>query len=267
MTGLRERQSRFLAALVDGDTLSDLGAGGSRMDIYRNNYRSSLVRALESTFERTARLAGRDAFRQAAIHHIIGHPPTSWTLDHVGEGFPDTCRELFANDPDVAEVAWLEWAMARAFTARDACALTRNEFATRTAAFDDDGWANLQLRFLPGTLTGAVRFDLPRLWQSLACKSVSSEVRRAERRSHVVVWREAEAPVFQLVPFEEGRCLETMAGGARLGRICSWLGRRHDADEAARRAGWMLHHWLELGVVETIVESRGRVCRPRTHVN
>lgn len=55
------------------------------MDIYRNNYRSAPIDALENTYERTARLAGRDAFRQAAILHVIEHPPTSWTLDLLGE--------------------------------------------------------------------------------------------------------------------------------------------------------------------------------------
>ncbi|QQN74907.1 DNA-binding domain-containing protein [Croceicoccus sp. YJ47] len=254
---LRERQSRFLLELTEQAATSEPGdrQRDMRMDIYRNNYRSAVIEALESAFERTARLAGRNAFRQAAIHHVIEHPPTSWTLDLVGEHFPRTCRSLFAADPDVAEIAWLEWAMARAFTSRDASVMTFERFAAGTALYDEDGWANLGLKFLPGTEIATTNFDLPQLWRSLQPDEQGAALHRLVEAASIVVWREAETPVFKSLSGEEGRCLEKMIAGKRFEKICAWLGRRHDKDEAAHRAGSMLRHWLDLGLVEGIVRE------------
>src|SRR3546814_3597676 len=89
------------------------------MSVYRGNYRSALVEAMRSTYERTEKWVGEAAFRRAAAHHLIAHPPSSWTIDDAGAGFDRTCAELFANDPEVAELAWLEWTMLEAFTAPD----------------------------------------------------------------------------------------------------------------------------------------------------
>jgi len=257
MTCLRERQSRFLLELTQQAAPSEPGdrQPDTRMEVYRNNYRSAVIEALENAFERTARLAGRNAFRQAAIHHVIEHPPTSWTLDLVGEHFPRTCRSLFAADPDVAEIAWLEWAMARAFTSRDASVMTFGQFAAGTASYDEDGWANLGLKFLPGTAIATTHFDLPRLWRSLQPDVQLPLSHRLVEAASIVVWREAEIPVFKSLSAGEGYCLDKMIAGARFEEICAWLGLRHDADEAAHQAGAMLRNWLDLGLVEAVVEE------------
>ena len=109
---LAASQAAFMAQVLDEEATLPPAWNATQsegMAVYRNNYRSSVVEALRSTFERTARWVGEGAFRQAAAHHIIMHPPASWTLDEAGSGFDLTCAELFANDPEVTELAWLEW--------------------------------------------------------------------------------------------------------------------------------------------------------------
>ncbi len=260
MIRLRERQSRFLAALVEGSDASDLGAGPGEtgMDIYRNNYRSALIGALESTFERTARLAGREAFRQAAIHHVIAHPPTSWTLDVVGQGFAGTCRALFVNDPDVAEIAWLEWAMACSFTSRDTDVISLEDFERISAAYDDSHWTQLRLSFLPALTIGSAQFDLTVLWRSLAETSRDVEVAAAEPGQRVVVWRDGERPVFRLMSESEAYCLETMQSGAAFGEICEHLAVGAGAESGGQQAAAMLRKWLSLSLVESVI-----VCHER----
>jgi len=113
VSGLARRQQEFLAALLDEE--APLPAGwqvrhARGLAIYRNNYRGGLIDTLRDTYPRTEVLAGEAAFARAAAHHCITHPPSSWTLDQVGAGFSATCAELFRDDPDVAELAALEWA-------------------------------------------------------------------------------------------------------------------------------------------------------------
>lgn len=259
MTPISVRQAEFLAAIVDEAVPLPLAWSERRragMDIYRNNYRTQLVEALRETYERTERLAGESAFRQAAIHHVIGHPPRSWTLDLAGAGFSDTCRELFAADPDVAEIAWLEWAMNCAFTARDASPMTLEQFAAGTAEFSDFQWAELRLGLLPGTVIGRATFDLPELWRCLENAAAPVEADRLAHPQSVLVWRDGERPVFALVAEAEAQCLELVRSDVSFGDICGWLAPNSDDEAGALEAGSMLRHWLELGVIQEIKTPR-----------
>lgn len=248
MISLRERQHSFMKALIGGEDGDDgaLPDGfQAGLQVYRNNYRSALIDAMEETFLRTARLTGSEAFRRAAIHHVIAHPPSSWTIDAVGEGFPATCRELFACDPDVAEIAWLEWSMSQAFVAASFEPLTIEQFGQATASYDDEQWACLRLSFAPGLALGSAAFDLPRLWQSLAIEDARPDVIGLNKTLTVKVWREDETPVFAVMAEDEAHALRLMMNGARFGEICEMVESQESASDAPGRAGEILRRWFD----------------------
>ncbi len=258
MSLLWRAQDDFLACLLDDAAALPTGWDTRRaagMAVYRNAYRARLVDALRDTFERTARLVGDDAFRQAAAHHLITHPPASWTIDRAGEGFPETCAELFANDPDVAEVAWLEWAMHRAFTAADAEPLTVAGFAVATSAFGTEEWDGLRLQFMPGTALRPVTHELVKLWETLAQPPQATEVEKLRKPMWVLLWRESERPVFVLIPEANGRALANLQRGGTFGDMCAALGESIGPVEAAQVAGAMLLSWLELGVASSVTTT------------
>ena len=255
MTALAALQDAFLACLHDDDAAlpPDLDATrAAGMAVYRNGYRARLLDVLADSYAQTARLVGGEAFHQAAAHHLIAHPPSSWTIDRAGEGFAETCAELFVNDPDVAELAWLEWAMQSAFTAADAAPLTHAGFAAATAAFGPADWE----RFVPMPIAGAalrpVTHDLPRLWRSLADAADEPTVERLEARHWLLVWREGEEAVFALLPDHEGEALNAALHEATFGDICVRLAERLPPGEAAAAAGAVLNHWLELGLIGSV---------------
>lgn len=255
MISLRERQHSFMKALIDSEDVGgDAMRNGceARLQVYRNNYRSALIDAMEETFVRTARLTGMEAFHQAAIHHIIEHPPSSWTIDAVGEGFPETCRELFGSDPDVAEIAWLEWAMGQASIAADADPLTIESFSQTTAHFSDDEWERLKLSFVPSVAVRSTGFDLLRLWRSLASDCTGPEVSSFANRKCVMVCREGETPVFALIAEDEGQALSLMLDGASFGDVCEALYAQHGSNAAIERAGQILRVWLDGSLVREI---------------
>ncbi|OYX52015.1 MAG: hypothetical protein B7Y97_03940 [Sphingomonas sp. 32-66-10] len=255
MTALAQLQDAFIACLHDDGAPLPPGLDATRaagMAVYRNGYRARLLDVLAETYPRTARLVGVEAFHQAAAHHLIAHPPSAWTIDRAGEGFADTCADLFAHDPDVAELAWLEWAMQCAFTAADATPLTHAGFAAATAAFDAADWEQLVLEPIAGTALRPVTHDLPRLWCSLSNESGHATVERLEARHWLLVWREGEEAVFALLPDHEGVALAAAVGGASFGEICAGLAERLGQGEAAAAAGAILNHWLQMGVIESI---------------
>lgn len=257
MIALADRQAALLGAILDDEAPlpRDLRDGCVRgLAIYRNNYRTSLVEALRSTFERTERLVGEDAFRRAAAHHCILHPPASWTLDLVGSGFADTCEALFADDPDVGELAALEWAMHAAFTARNTQPLTTAQFGAACAAFTEGDWVGLKLTFVPGLHCLRTTHDLVRLWSSLAVDGCEAEVAALGGAHSALVWREGERPVFIIRPSWEGEALEAFRTGATFGTVCAALIETLGEDSAIAEAGTMLARWVGEGLVESLAQ-------------
>ncbi len=258
MTELAQRQAAFLGAILDDEAPLPTGWGAERapgMAIYRNNYRTSLVEALRSTFERTGRLVGEEAFRRAAAHHCIMHPPRSWTLDLVGKGFPETCTELFPHDPDVAELAALEWAMHEAFVARNTKPLTTAGFGEACAKFTEGDWEDLTLTLVPDLRVVGASHDLVRLWSSLAADRAKPDMVPCGEAQCAIVWREGERPVFVLRPAWEGAALDAFQRGATFGAVCAALIETLGEEAAIAEAGAMLARWVGEGLVDKLAQG------------
>lgn len=251
---LAQRQEDFLTCLLDDtralpDHWNARHAAG--LAIYRNAYRARLVDALRETYERTARWVGEDAFRQAAAHHVITHPPKSWTLDDAGAGFAETLAELFAKDPEVAELAWLEWAMHRCFVAADAQPIDAVGFGQATATFAEDDWTHMRLHFLPGTSQAAITHDIGSLWRALGQDDLTPDCAVSEALC-CVVWREGLKPVFMQVDAAEGAVLSRLLADEPYGEACDTLIDLLGEDLAAERAGAMLGRWLHHGLITAV---------------
>jgi len=257
---LAELQATFLAHLHDDDAPlppewdARIAIG---LAIHRSNHRHALMDAMHSAFRRTRRWVGDEAFAAAASHHLRLHPPSGWTLDAVGEGFAATAATLFARDPEVADLAALEWTMHRAFAAADAVALDVDGFRRATAGFDGDDWATMRLATLPGLEVVDVASDCVALWQALGGDARPPDPCPLPRPHVAIVWREDFQPVCCLAPAVEGRALRRAIAGAGYGELCALLLEESaDADAAARAAGQMLSGWLHAGMLAGV----GRGC-------
>lgn len=252
---LAARQQEFMAHVLDDERALPGGwtaRHAAGMDIYRNAYRARLVDALRDTYERTATYVGEDTFRQAAAHHVITHPPHSWTLDAAGDGFPDTLAELFAEDPEVAELGWLEWAMHEAFVAADAKVLDPASFGDATSLFQEEDWAAMRLTFLPDTVQRPVQHDTGKLWRAIHDEDGGAVEYRLDEALALVVWRENLKPVFMQVDAAEGRAMGMMLSGASYGDMCAELVDMLGEEQAAAKAGAMLGRWLHNGLIADV---------------
>jgi hypothetical protein len=253
---LADSQARFIAELLAEAPPTGEGHCARHragMDIYRNAYRSRLVNAVRSSYERTVRWVGEDAFRQAAVHHVIVHPPGSWTLDAVGLGFADTLRELFPADPEVSELAWLEWAMHGCFVAADDTPMDVARFQAATAGFLDADWSNMRLRMLPGTAVSEISRDIAGLWQGLAPAATGQALPPVQVMQSCVVWREGLQPVFATVGRAEGSALSTLLDGGNYGEACEALIEMLGEAAAVSEAGLMLGRWLHNGMIAEVI--------------
>ena len=249
---LAARQQAFMAAILDDEAALPDGWGARHavaLEVYRNNYRSALVEALAATFERTQRWVGEESFRRAAAHHLIAHPPRSWTIDAVGEGFDATLAELFANDPEVAELAALEWAMHRAFVAADAASLGMADFAEASAGFGEEEWGALAFDLVPGTCLLSVAHDVGALWAALKDDDFTAPDIALAAPHALLVWREGLRPVFRLMDEADGAALALALAGGNFGDICASLVERLGPEDGIARAGALLGQWLQDGLI------------------
>lgn len=260
LQSLADRQAAFLRGVLDENAPLPEGWGNSQaigMNVYRGNYRSALVGALENTYERTARYVGEAAFKQASAHHALTNPPSGWTIEEAGQGFDATCAQLFAKNPEVAELAWLEWAMLGVSNASDAQPLDGSAFGKAQSEFSDEDWMALRLEFQPRSQAREVRANLSGLWNAL------DEVAEGERPAPLldapkgcIVSREGESPTFQMVSPENARAFSAIQSGASYGDMIMLLaGESADADaiqNAAMKAGAMLGEWLGDGLIVSL---------------
>lgn len=226
---LARLQHAFLAEIAGDDETAPSSTG---MAIYRKAYRARLLDALAVGYERTRNWVGEDAFDAAGAHYILVHPPSSWTLDAFGADFPETLTELFPDDPEVAELAWLEWQMQQAFAAPDLPELTAADLAA--AGLDDEDWADLRLNMAAGFAARPAGYDLAALWHALAAGPVQDFALAVSGPHHLIVWRKALQPHFRLLDSAEWAMLDALAAGTTFGesaalvdnpeRLGSWLG-------------------------------------------
>lgn len=212
---LLELQTAFRDEIVAGDDGMALSSRG--MEIYRNAYRSRLLGALESSFERTRRWAGEEAFAAAACHYILEHAPVSWTLDAYGEQFPALLKQLFAEDPEVAELAWLEWHMSRAFAAPDLGELDPAALASAGLAAED--WDRLCFATAAGYAVRPIATNCTGLWLAMAGDSDGEFAVEMVDTAFLAVWRRGLEPHFRIIDADENRALALLANGGTLGGL------------------------------------------------
>ena len=66
----------------------------------------------------------------------------------------------------------------------------------------------------------------------------------------MIVWREAERPVFMAVTRAEGDALAAMIAGGSYGEACAAMVEALGQEQAVETAGAMLGRWLGEGLVE-----------------
>ncbi len=258
VTPLAQRQATFLRAILDESAPLPEGWSNRQtagLAVYRGNYRSAVMGALAETYERTARYAGEQAFRQACINHVIKHPPAGWTLDDAGEGFDQTCAHHFAENPEVAELAWLEWAMLAVATAPNGTPMDPAAFGAATAEFGDEDWGELRLAMQPRASSRVVSYNLTLLWKTLGEQARERCDPRLTEPQTCLVWREGERPTFILVEADHADAFTAMQKGATYGELIELLlGDNPDPSpetiqNAAMRSGAMLGRWLQEGMI------------------
>ncbi|SHG71952.1 DNA-binding domain-containing protein [Massilia sp. CF038] len=244
-----QRQMRSWLIHADEDSARRLaGTARGGLHVYQNNYRSQLTGCLEQTFPRLRSFIGATAFQHAAVAHINRRPPQAWTLDAYGERFVDTLRLQFPDNPDLHELAWIEWAMTTAFVARDAAPVDSSMLA-------GVNWERARLVFTPSLALASVATNAAEIWIALENGEPAPEARMLATQEGIAIWRRGFGTRLRRLQQLELETLHKARGHRGFTALCALLAERLGEEAGVARAGAMLADWLANDMIIGVEQS------------
>ena len=213
-------------------------AGMQGLAVYRHAYRAQLMACLRDTYEKTWSWLGDAAFDACARAYVETAPPSTWTLNEYGSGFSDALKQSYPEDPEVSELAWLDWTLRRAFDGPNGTPITSAELASVN-------WNNAVRYFLPTLTVGTVTSNAPAMWSALSEGAMPPPAERLPLVGAVRVWRANLSPKFRSIEDFERRALLLALAGTKFADLCALLVENDDLDVAAQRVGSLLASWIQ----------------------
>jgi hypothetical protein len=212
------------------------------LTIYQNNYRTQLVNCLQVSFPQLRTWLGDEAFLEAAIAHIDRRPPHAWTLDAYGADFGDTLQAMFPHNPDIHELAWIEWALSESFVAADADLLPNDEL------WKVD-WNTARLRLAPSLRHHAATTNVMAIWSALQDGAELPESAMLEAPGGLIVWRRDFTSRLQAIDAVGYAALLALQEDHHFDHLCEVMVEHLGEEAGVAKAGALLADWLTAGIV------------------
>ena len=235
---LQARQTDFLERLSKAET-DNLSSGEA---VYHFAYRNRLLEALKETYERLWAWLGDGEFERVACAFIEAHPPSRWTLDAYGDGFAQFLDDLYTDDPEIAEIAWLERALHAAFSSTDTPPIAPQHLISVD-------WDRALFIFSPSMRLRAISTNAPALWQALRHDLTPPEPEKMPPGSGLMVWRDGLDPKFRTLEALEYQALTQLHDGTPFAMVCESLWHEPNGSEITDLAGQWLASWIRDGLI------------------
>jgi uncharacterized protein (UPF0276 family) len=215
---------------------------GQRLGIYHNAYRARLAEVLAESFARTVLYMGSDRFEQDARAFAVSHPPTVRNLAHYGADFAAYLAALYPGNPELRELAQLDWDLRTTFDEADATALDTQTAGAQEAAL----WLNRAQPLHPSVKLRSIRTNVAQIWHAIDRDLEVPAVVHREEPGTLLVWRKALLPHFQTLEPDQAAFMLSLAEGRSIEATCADLAGTAVLPDPQRLAGW-LQVWLEEG--------------------
>jgi len=188
---------------------------------------------------------GEAAFGREMAAYLKACPSTSPSLRHIGERLPDYLSRQ--NEPQLADLARLEWAVLNAFDAADACVLTVDDMAHIPA----EAWQDLHFEPHPSVRLLQVSDCASEAWHAHRRKQPLHD-RQSDTVSPLRVWRNHEGPAVKTHSIECHTLLGALSDGLSFAQGCERLATVMPPDEVAQTATHCLLELLHSGCLARI---------------
>ncbi|MFC0308683.1 DNA-binding domain-containing protein [Gallibacterium trehalosifermentans] len=169
----------------------------SRFNVYRNNIFSSLMKALQITFNVTHQLVGDDFFQAMAHCYLQESPPTSPILAYYGDTFPKFIAHFTPAKslPYLADVATLEYLRVQSFHAEDSKPIANEQLI---ALLQNNEIANYQLQLAPSLLLFSANYAAVSLWEAHQIRKDLQKITLEQREYAAILRENYEVGVLQI---------------------------------------------------------------------
>ncbi|WP_162262251.1 DUF692 family multinuclear iron-containing protein [Acidovorax sp. Root219] len=212
-----------------------------RLGIYHHAYRARLAEVLADTYAKTWLYLGSDTFEDHARQHAVAHPPTARSLNRYGEGFVGTLRALYPDNPELHELAQLDWDLRTRFDGADVPALDA------AAAPSAGHWLAEGGVLHPSALLRPLTTNAVALWNAIHADEEVPEALTLPEPATLLVWRKGQQPHFRTLEPQEADWVRHLQAGASVEQTCALLqaqGLLPAPEVLAQWLAWMLRDGL-----------------------
>ncbi len=211
----RHFADRVLAEVLPPEAADDLIMG--RMRTYHHAYRARLAEVLADTYAKTCLYMGSDAFEAHARDYAVAHPPYARSLNRYGEGLVDALRQQYPGNPELHELAQLDWDLRTRFDGADVPALAPE------AAQATGDWTSLLGVLHPSALLRTVTTNVVSLWNAIHTDDAVPEAVALPAPATLLVWRKGHQPHFRTLDASEAAWVRQLYAGVSVHGACAAL--------------------------------------------
>jgi hypothetical protein len=241
-----QRDFRSWLAVEAADAAAQFGERAqSGLEVYLNNYRGQLMACLTESFPAVRAWLGDTAFDGACATHIDRQPPHGWTLDAYASEFPYTLDVLYADDPEVADLARLERDLGLAFVGRDSDALSLSAVAVTD-------WENAILAMVPTFSLLSVTTNAAAIWSAIKDEQTPPAAAMLDEPAVIAIWRKGYSPTFRTLDPVEARAIVMASDGRPFGAICAAVVHEVGEIDGPQVAGSLMGRWINEAMIGSI---------------
>lgn len=246
---LLEMQSDFQQTLLDPSCPEPAWArqhivglpARDRVLIYHNAYRARLVDVLRDTFEHTAVYLGDDWFNQQAHRYVEQVQSTHANIGLYGQRFANYLANEYPNDPDIAELATMDWTLRRTFDGPDSAVMTTADLQE----IGHEGGEAARLVPVPNMQLIRQQYNTLAIWQAIDNDEHPPAARQLPEAMDILCWRKGHAPHYRSIAAFEALALNEIAAGNTLEAVGTALQAAFPDADVSGQFGSLLCRWLD----------------------
>lgn len=221
------------------------------MHVYEHAYGARLAEVLEGDFEKLHAALGGDRFLEMAAAYVAALPSDNPNARYFGRRLPAFLAETppwSAEEPWLAELATLEWAMGEVFVAVDPPKLALEAMA----ALHPNDWPRLTFAIAGDVRQMTSRHGGPEAWLALDAgedPAAAAAANAGEVDQAWLIWRQNDQANFRMAEPAEAWAFERAAAGDSFAELCEGMMEFAAAEQAAVLMAGHLRGWIESGMI------------------